>query len=148
MRFYDTNEAIEHINDEIDEIPLFEFWAKWLFCPHFPLHSLTSKFVDPNTSIDNILYLTTALGCVLDVLIMLGVFFGVQKISTFAQGAFASALGIFVCAAINHYVLWYVTPDWFLDFGLYLYVYILLPLLIVGNFFLIVGSVVVAAKNE
>jgi hypothetical protein len=43
VRFVDDNNLIEKVNDEIDEIRLFEFWLKWIECPSYPIFQIAPK---------------------------------------------------------------------------------------------------------
>ena len=127
VRFIDSNHLIEKVNDEIDEIPLLEFWLKWVVSPSYPLYQIASKF-SSKTYVDELLEYNFLISAVAEFVILLVMLAGL------ARGNFSPLLGeaysfaqLAIGAPLSYYVIYWFIPNFLNHIFFYLCIYVVLP---------------------
>ena len=54
-RFFDTDAVIERFDNEIDEVPLWQFWATWLVAPALPFWSISRQLHNEHSWVDEVI---------------------------------------------------------------------------------------------
>lgn len=125
--FCDSNHLIEKVNDEIDEIPLFEFWLKWTVCPSYPIYQIARKF-DSHTYADDLLEFNFLFQSVAETVafILLLIKLAHGNVSAFVLETL-SFMRLAVLAPLSYYVIYWFVPNFINSIFFYLTVYVLLP---------------------
>ena len=131
-RFLDSNHLIEKVNDEIDEIPLTEFWIKWLVAPAYPLYQISQKF-SSHTLADDILrfyfiVLTFVDGVQSFWAIWLLVFGNTKLVEAHCMRQASWFVADFVFGYFCYYILYWFVPNFISSLFFYFAIYIGLPL--------------------
>jgi len=139
MRFFDSNEAIEHINDEVDETNFFVFALEWIFVPSFPIFQVVRKSSDASSYIDELatfLYGVSLIGEIIStIMILASGQFIVTAVKTLNQQLLASGF-VFVWATMCYYVFWWFIPNFLLTLIFYFNIYFLVPVSVIGTLLL------------
>jgi hypothetical protein len=104
--------AFEQIDDVWDSVSEAEFWATWLFCPHYPLFKIAKIFqvADSNFLIgwaDTFFYFFTLTGCAMvPMRILCAVRHG--RLLEYLSQSLVISLGVFLSGLLLHYIGHYV----------------------------------------
>ena len=139
MRFFDSNEAIEHINDEIDETNIFVFGLQWLFVPSYPLYQVVSKASDEHSYMDELAMFVYGAGILSDIIgwmVIFGKGKGVASVVETSAQQLVLALFLFSWALFSYYIMWWIIPLFLKTIVFYIYIYLVYPVIILGAFFI------------
>jgi hypothetical protein len=107
-----SESAFEKVDDVWDSVSEGEFWATWLFCPHYPLFQIAKIFHVTDSNFltgwaDTFFYYFTALMCaVVPLRFMNAILHG--EVSKFLEVCAQSVFTGFVAAMFQYYILYYV----------------------------------------
>lgn len=151
MRFVDSNEAIEHINDEIDEINIFIFWFYWLFAPHYPLWQVASKFSDSHTYVDGVASAIFGLAAIVEIISCIPLWhqnFKQKTIGTLMTKYITEAVTAFVAATVLYYILWHIMPLFLTDIWIFFNVYVIAPCVVLFSFYALYFAILAIDTNK
>ena len=134
-RFYDTDEHLDDVNAEIDEISLAEFIFNWVVAPSYPFYQIAEKW-NSHTYIDEAIswYLlaTTISQICLFCSLVRALIFGSQMKKVVATGMIAfeivNIILTFLFAVFWYYIGYWFIPFWFDDIWFNLQIYAILPI--------------------
>jgi len=126
-RFMDSNHLIEKANDEIDEIPLTEFWIKWLVAPTYPLYQISQKF-NSHTLADDILGFYFMILTFVDVVqFFLAILLLAVGDTRFIVGQASQFVSVFAWVHVSYYLVYWFVPNFISSLWFYFTIYIVLP---------------------
>jgi len=137
-RFYDDHSVVEKHNDEIDETPLWQFFATWIVSPSYPLYQIAKK-LDSTTYVDEVIEWTLLLVVVTQIVQFIKMFFGREAFVAFWTMKVSNTVGGLVFAAVGYYGLYWVIPRFLNEIWFYLFIYGVLPSYAIAGFSLIVA---------
>ena len=133
-RFVDSNHLIEKVNDEIDEIPLPEFWLKWTVAPSYPLYQIARKF-NSKTYVDELLEYNFQLQSISEAAFFLLTLVALSQanLTPLLTEAYSFAR-LAIIAPLAYYVVYWLVPSFLNHFFFYLIIYVALPLKCIVGF--------------
>lgn len=136
-RFYDDHSVIEKHNDEIDETPLWKFFATWIVSPSYPLYQIAHK-LDSTTYVDEVIEYTLLLVVVTQICQFINMFFGRKLFVAYWTNKFNRTVGGMVFAFVGYHGLYWVIPRFLGDMWFYFFIYFVLPSYAIAGFALLV----------
>jgi hypothetical protein len=165
-RFFDVNQSIEMIDNEIDEISLANFAIYFFVCPSYPLYKISQKLSD-NTYFDEVLEYALCLKFICECLTF-GLLFvksarysssvlaylslTLNNILMFAKDKAIEMAKYTAFACFDYYVLWWILPRAVVHAWFHFKVYVVLPAVVffslVVLIFIIYSVVAPAPKSK
>ena len=151
VRFLDKNSLIEKVNNEIDEIPLFQFWLKWTVCPSYPIYQIARKF-DSRTCTDEFLEYNFLIKSFYEIIAFILLSIRLAKRDRtqlrFFTNEIRSLTRVALIASTSYYILYWFTPNVINHIYFYLTIYVLLPFKCISLACLAVPGIVMLLTDQ
>lgn len=139
IRYFNKNNGVDRFDDQIDNISEGFFWLSFIFAPSRPLILITSEFKDSSSLADEFIYYSFLLRNYLEMTASLFLFYCFATRRDFSKVAkclvvfVAFEIGFSMVAFFLYYIAWNLLSEAVLNFSFSLLIYVLVPLMVVGE---------------